>query len=116
MMSGAGPATRKRARQQQSGNAAAAAALDARATPSGDTAALDGVMVQLQADFQCAICHGLVVAPHLLLCSHRFCGACIFAWTSRNDTCPTCRADLQGPPALERGVVRQPAALSLRLP
>ena len=109
-MSGAGPLTRKRTRQQQRSADAPAApepAAAARAPPGGDdAAALDAVMALLQADFQCAICQGLVVAPHNLSCSHRFCGACILKWTDRNDTCPTCRADLQGPPALERGLVR----------
>ena len=110
-MSGAGASgAHKRSRKERdSGNNAAApdAAAAAGAAPSGDAAALDAVMALLHADFQCAICQGLVVAPHILPCSHRFCGACILQWTERSDTCPTCRADVQGPPTLERGVVRR---------
>jgi len=112
-MSGAGPLTRKRSRQQRSADAPAAPepAVAARAPPGGDdAAALDAVMALLQADFQCAICQGLVVAPHNLSCSHRFCGACIFKWTTRQRTCPTCRAVMQQPPALERGLVRRASA------
>ena len=113
-MSGASPSTRKRELGESVDEAPAfeaAADDDARAPPGdGDAAALDAVMALLQADFQCAICQGLVVAPHNLSCSHRFCGACIHKWTDLNDTCPTCRATIRGPPALERGVVRRASA------
>jgi hypothetical protein len=112
-MLAADPPTRKRARELSDEAPAFEAADDddARAFPGGgDAAALDAVMALLQADFQCAICQGLVVAPHNLSCSHRFCGACILKWTTRQRTCPTCRATMQGPPALERGVVRRASA------
>ena len=79
---------------------------DASAPPPNEVAVLGAVLSQLQAEFCCAICQGLVVAPHMLPCSHRFCGACIFKWTPRHNTCPTCRAVIRGPLALERGVVR----------
>lgn len=77
------------------------------AKPAGDEEALEQVVSLLQSGFQCAICQGLVVAPHVLSCSHRFCGCCILEWTGReNDTCPTCRAEISGAPTFERGVVR----------
>jgi hypothetical protein len=44
--------------------------------------ALEQVVSVMQSGFQCAICQGLVVAPHVLACSHRFCGCCIREWTS----------------------------------
>ena len=110
-MSGAGASgAHKRSRHERDGGddaAAPDAAGSAGAAPNGDASALDAVMALLHADFQCAICQGLVVAPHILPCSHRFCGACILQWIERSDTCPTCRADVQGAPTLERGVVRR---------
>ena len=98
-MSGASP-DRKRKRGERRDNKAAAAL-----EPAAD--ALHAVVARLHADFQCAICHGLVVAPHILPCSHRFCGACIMEWTKRKKTCPECRTVVRGRLALERGVVRR---------
>ena len=91
-----------RLQPQPSGGAAAA---DGARAPLSSDAALDLVAALVHANFQCAICQGLVVEPHLLSCSHRFCGACIRPWTRSHDTCPTCRTVMRGPPALERGVV-----------
>jgi Zinc finger, C3HC4 type (RING finger) len=70
-------------------------------------ATLDAVLALMQSDFSCSVCHGLVVAPHILACSHRFCGNCILEWTERdNNTCPECREDIEQSPVLERGLVR----------
>ena len=111
---------RKRKREEEQGDTAAAlepAASEPAPPPPSDADALDAVLTLLHSEFQCAICHGLVVAPHILLpCSHRFCGACILKWTERKNTCPTCRAVTQGPPALERGVVRRLHSLPCQCP
>ena len=117
-MSGARP-TSKRKRGEACGSAAAlqsAAAEPAPPPPNElDADPLDAVLALLHADFQCAICQGLVVAPHLVSCSHRFCGACIHKWAARENTCPTCRAVMQGPPVFERGVVRWQRSCRQRL-
>ena len=105
--SASGALTRKRKRESDEDDAAReATGAAACAQPSSEAAALDAVIALLEADFQCAICQSTVVVPHLLSCGHRFCGACIFTWTQRKSTCPTCRAETQGAPARERGVVR----------
>ena len=103
-----GTPMRKQSRKE-SGNDAPARDYDAvadAAAPSDEAATLHAVLALLETDFQCAICQGMVVAPHLLPCSHRFCGVCILEWLKRKGSCPTCRATTQGPPALERGMVR----------
>ena len=108
-----------RAPEEESRSDVLVPANDASAPPSNEVAVLGAVLSQLQAEFCCAICQGLVVAPHMLPCSHRFCGACIFKWTPRHNTCPTCRTIIREPLALERGVVRglrRSVTLSLERP
>jgi hypothetical protein len=45
----------------------------------------------LRREWQCPICLDLIVAAHLLPCSHAFCGECIGKWERANSTCPVCR-------------------------
>ena len=97
----------KRGRDEQSaeegGNDAGAGSGPRRSA----AATLDAVLALMQSDFSCSVCHGLVVAPHILACSHRFCGNCILEWTGRGkNTCPECRVQIKQPPVLERGLVR----------
>ena len=107
---------RKRKREEEQGDTAAAlepAASEPAPPPPSDADALDAVLTLLHSEVQCAICHGLVVAPLILLpCSHRFCGACIRPWTRSHDTCPTCRTVMRGPPALDYGTVLRLFCLS----
>ena len=76
--------------------------------PSRAADALEGVRALVGDEFQCAVCLGLVVAPHVLSpCAHRFCGVCILEWAGGKSTCPACRAEIKGPPAFDRAVVRR---------
>ncbi|KDO23385.1 hypothetical protein SPRG_11477 [Saprolegnia parasitica CBS 223.65] len=53
------------------------------ADPSGDAATT------------CAICLQAVVAGATIACRHRFCFACIRAWTDVSSTCPLCKVDIR---------------------
>jgi hypothetical protein len=58
---------------------------------------LSAVRARLSADCKCAICLGLLVAPHALACSHSFCGSCITTWLKKNNICPCCRTRASKP-------------------
>ncbi len=48
------------------------------------------------ANFSCAVCRGLLVAPHSLACAHMFCGPCLAKWLDNKRQCPTCRCAVEG--------------------
>jgi len=85
----------KRGRDEQSaeegGNDAGAGSGPRRSA----AATLDAVLALMQSDFSCSVCHGLVVAPHILACSHRFCGNCIMGvdWSRQEHVSRVSHAD-----------------------
>ncbi|KAJ1560203.1 E3 ubiquitin ligase, partial [Nowakowskiella sp. JEL0078] len=52
----------------------------------------------------CTICIELISAPHMLLCGHSYCFKCILPWLRTSRSCPSCRAHVTAPPALNRAL------------
>jgi hypothetical protein len=77
----------------------------AAASPAQPPASLL-LLQRVTADAVCAICLDIAVAPHVLPCTHSFCGACLarlLAPRGRPAVCPTCRAPA-GVPRYERAL------------
>jgi len=68
---------------------------------SGST--LSHAAERMAADLCCSICYETMVAPHVLPCSHSFCGVCITAWAHKSALCPCCRERFSRP-AYERAL------------
>ncbi|XP_075434156.1 E3 ubiquitin/ISG15 ligase TRIM25-like [Ascaphus truei] len=63
----------------------------------------------LREELNCPICLSIYTQPVTLRCGHNFCQACIGSvWDSQEGsglyTCPECRAEFQGRPALQRNL------------
>ena len=52
-------------------------------------AASDG---DVEADYECCICSGVIAACHCLPCGHAACGECLVRWLATKRECPECRA------------------------
>ena len=44
----------------------------------------------------CSICMELITNPILIECTHIFCGGCLIKWLKNNNSCPYCRATING--------------------
>ena len=44
----------------------------------------------------CSICMELMTNPILIECTHIFCGGCLIKWLKNNNSCPYCRAAING--------------------
>eukprot|EP00898_Chlorokybus_atmophyticus_P001150 jgi/Chlat1/2035/Chrsp159S02331 len=87
----------KRPRQQD-------ATVPASATEPRKEDTTNTAMELLGEEFECVICREWLIAAHTLSCSHTFCGDCITPWLNKNDTCPTCRERVTGPPVAVRTI------------
>ena len=46
----------------------------------------------VEADYECCICSGVIAACHCLPCGHAACGECLVRWLATKRECPECRA------------------------
>lgn len=46
---------------------------------------------ELEEEFLCVICHGLMIAAMTLECAHSFCSTCLDGWMAQKQACPVCR-------------------------
>lgn len=46
----------------------------------------------VEADYECCICSGVIAACHCLPCGHAACGECLVQWLATKRECPECRA------------------------
>jgi hypothetical protein len=48
---------------------------------------------EMDAEFECGLCHQIVVDPVVTPCHHLFCRSCLSTWLGLHDTCPSCHAE-----------------------
>jgi len=100
--SGAAAASARRKREEDFAEAAAAAPAKRRKDmmmnnlPKEPDAFRSAMMKFLGEKLTCAVCFGVMVAPHATACGHTFCGPCIFKWISKKPSCPECRFPISG--------------------
>ncbi len=52
------------------------------------------VLVQMEDEFTCMICHELFIKAVTLPCAHSFCESCLESWLKIKKDCPVCRKHL----------------------
>ncbi|EGV63724.1 E3 ubiquitin ligase [Yamadazyma tenuis] len=65
-----------------------------------DSTLLGSVLGDLADSLECSVCAEIMVMPVISSCGHSFCYECCSSWFENKATCPTCRHELDTPPAL----------------
>ncbi|KAL6077471.1 E3 ubiquitin-protein ligase rnf8 [Balamuthia mandrillaris] len=59
---------------------------------------------ELEEEFTCSICQGLMIHATALECSHTFCGECLSNWLLMKMACPVCRCEAKQTPVRARSL------------
>ena len=54
------------------------------------------VLLQMEDEFTCMVCHELFVDSVTLTCAHSFCEMCLRSWMKKKKECPVCRGRITG--------------------
>ena len=54
------------------------------------------VLLQMEDEFTCMVCHELFVDSVTLACAHSFCEMCLRSWMKKKKECPVCRGRITG--------------------
>lgn len=53
-----------------------------------------GLLCDVGADLECAICQSIMFVPFVLDCGHNYCYPCLKQWFVNNNSCPECRTKI----------------------
>lgn len=65
-------------------------------TKKAEEAGKRSVLLQMEDEFTCMICHELFVHAVTLSCAHSFCEMCLRMWIKKKNDCPVCRKRING--------------------
>ena len=63
------------------------------------------LVIALEEEFSCIICHELFIRATTLACGHTFCKHCLMVWLRKEKNCPICRKSVSGTETAVRSVV-----------